>query len=79
MFDRKLGLYNRCTSQTRLPTGAPRVPPSTLHDDEVSIHTQENFSFKHIIAEPGGSWPPQHVNKKVGGANYLVVYKGKQP
>ena len=26
-----------------------------------------------FVAEPGGRWPPKHVNNKVGGANYLVV------
>ena len=29
--------------------------------------------FSVYIAEPGGRWPPQHVNNEVGGANYLVA------
>ena len=75
MFDRKLGLYDRCTSRTRLPTGVLREPTeylTTTMRKSAFIHGK-NSAFSVFIAETGGRWPPKHVNNKVGGANYLVV------
>ena len=64
-FDRKLGLYNRCTSGTHLPTGVLRVPTKYL---TTTIRRSAGALSIHI-AEPGGRWVPQHVSNKVGGAN----------
>ena len=44
-----------------------------------SVHMTRRFviqgcpTLSVFVAEPGGRWPPKHVNNEVGGANYLVV------
>ena len=73
-------LYDRCTSRTRLPTHVLRVPTKYLTTtmSKSAFIRGKNFVGKIpdlsvFVAEPGGRWPPYHVNNEVGVANYLVV------
>ena len=66
----KLNLFaNWWTNSANWWTNSSNWVP--YHNDEVSIHLWKRF--KHFIAELCGRWPPQHVNNKVSGANYVVV------